>query len=406
MIAQPIDLKQKYVKFKTDLLTLVKQSRHRWATQIGSRLLSLKPPVYLTRSQLKTRLPVDQIWQFGEIETIDNAPPQSIDPIIPEPLACHAQPQSLSQPFVCVVRQAELIGSTGVAVAETGDVILEASTTDEQFSASFETSISLLLRKNLPIDLTLDLVCPLHHSYGRNYFHWITEFLTRLEGLEYFEQQTGEKPLLLLNNNPKLWQLESLRLAGYGNSDYREWSDRRAKVNRLVVPSLRRYQEDLPHHRVSRNSIQWLKQRILSNALLNAALPNQPLAKRIFVSRRRAISRRILNEAAVMEQLTDLGFVAYLLEDLNVTEQVQLFAQAEFVIAPHGAGLTNIIWSQNAAIVELFGPLSHVRPDYFQLARANELQYGFLMCDFTERDIVVDLPKLLSLLEKMGVQSR
>jgi capsular polysaccharide biosynthesis protein len=421
MIAQRLDLKQKYVKLKADLLTLAKQSGHHWATQLGSKLLSLKPPAYLTRSQLKTQLPAAQIWQFGAAEAIDNAPPQTLEQTIPEPLARHAQPHSLSQPFVCVVRRAELIGSAGVAVTETGDVILEASTTDEQFSASLGTSVSLLVRKNLPIDLTLDLFCPLHHSYGRNYFHWITEFLTRLEGLEYFEQQTGEKPLLLLNKNPKPWQLESLRLAGYGSNDYREWRDRRAKVNQLVVPSLRRYQEDLPHHRVSRHSIQWLKQRIVGNAvrrsealpdtalpnaaLLDTPLPKQPLAKRIFVSRRRAISRRILNEDAVMEQLASLGFVAYLLEELNVTEQVQLFAQAEFVIAPHGAGLTNIIWSQNAAIVELFGPLSHVRPDYFQLARANELQYGFLMCDFTEKDIVVNLPNLLSLLEKMGIQS-
>jgi hypothetical protein len=74
------------------------------------------------------------------------------------------------------------------------------------------------------------------------------------------------------------------------------------------------------------------------------------------------------------------------------------------VIAPHGAGLTNIIWAQNAAIVELFGPPSHVRPDYFQLARANGLQYGFLMCDFTERDLVVDSEKLLNLLKKMKIQ--
>ena len=403
MIAQQLDLKQKYAKLKIDLQTLVKQSWHRWVAQMGRSLLSLKQPAYLRRSQLKALLPGDQLWQFGAAEAIDYAPPHSIDPEIPESIALHVQPYSISQPFVAVVERAELIGSAGVAITESGDVILEASSTDEQFGASLETSVSLLLREQLPIDLTLDLACPLHHSYGRNYFHWITEFLTRLEGLEYFEQQTGEKPLLLLNKNPKPWQLESLKLAGYGSEDYREWSDRRAKVNRLVVPSLRRYQEDLPHHRVSQHSIQWLKQRILSNALQHSNSPELN-AKRIFVSRRRAISRRILNEDAVMEQLSGLGFVPYLLEDLNVTQQVQLFAQAEVVIAPHGAGLTNIIWSQNAAIVELFGPLSHVRPDYFQLARANELQYGFLLCDFTERDIVVDPQNLLRLLEKMGLQ--
>ena len=34
------------------------------------------------------------------------------------------------------------------------------------------------------------------------------------------------------------------------------------------------------------------------------------------------------------------------LEKLPIAEQMQLFAEAKYIISPHGAGLTNLLWSQ------------------------------------------------------------
>lgn len=54
--------------------------------------------------------------------------------------------------------------------------------------------------------------------------------------------------------------------------------------------------------------------------------------------------------------MSPLGFVAYTLEDMSFSDQVRLLSQAEMVVAAHGAGLTNIIFSQNLIVIELFGP--------------------------------------------------
>jgi hypothetical protein len=54
------------------------------------------------------------------------------------------------------------------------------------------------------------------------------------------------------------------------------------------------------------------------------------------------------NETEVESGLKSYGFKTYLLEKMSLREQVILFAQAKIVIAPHGAGLTNLIFSQPA----------------------------------------------------------
>ncbi|NOG52157.1 MAG: glycosyltransferase family 61 protein [Chloroflexi bacterium] len=83
--------------------------------------------------------------------------------------------------------------------------------------------------------------------------------------------------------------------------------------------------------------------------------PDQP--RRLYISRSKARRRRVLNESAVIALLAPLGFEAFTLEDLSVAEQVRLFAGAEAVVAPHGSGLTNLVFGQGIKVIELHTPL-------------------------------------------------
>lgn len=76
--------------------------------------------------------------------------------------------------------------------------------------------------------------------------------------------------------------------------------------------------------------------------------------KRIYVARGAAPRRRVLNEAAVEKLLAGYGFVSVNPGALSVTEQVELFAGAEIVAGPHGAGLTNAVFmAPGGAIIEM-----------------------------------------------------
>jgi len=75
--------------------------------------------------------------------------------------------------------------------------------------------------------------------------------------------------------------------------------------------------------------------------------------RKLFLSRKSAPSRRLVNEEEVVRALgPDIEPVA--LETLSVREQASLFSEASLVVAPHGAGLTNLLFCERpAAVVEL-----------------------------------------------------
>jgi hypothetical protein len=90
---------------------------------------------------------------------------------------------------------------------------------------------------------------------------------------------------------------------------------------------------------------------------------------------------------------------------------VQLFRDAEFVVSPHGAGLTNLVFCrQGSSIIELFSP-NYVNVIYWSLANQVGLNYGYLRglggTDLAKRgrrvheDITVDISQLKTLLDAM-----
>lgn len=98
----------------------------------------------------------------------------------------------------------------------------------------------------------------------------------------------------------------------------------------------------------------------------------------LYVSRALAAKgRHVSNEEELMSALGPLGFERVVLEEMPVQEQIELFHDAACVVAPHGAGLTNLLFSTNADVVELFGQ-SVVWPHYYLLCKAKRLRYDFL----------------------------
>ena len=89
------------------------------------------------------------------------------------------------------------------------------------------------------------------------------------------------------------------------------------------------------------------------------------LPSRFYISRRDCTKRRINNEPEVEELLSKLGFRSIVLEDLEFEQQVQLFANADFIVAPHGAGLANCAFCRpGTRLVEIFG--ERYTPGFFR----------------------------------------
>jgi capsular polysaccharide biosynthesis protein len=126
---------------------------------------------------------------------------------------------------------------------------------------------------------------------------------------------------------------------------------------------------------------------------------------RILVMRKEL--RSISNISAFVEMLTPLGFRPYFLEDMQFEEQVEIFARAEFIVAPHGAGLSNLIFSPPECRVIELSPDCEMRPFFWEISCKLGHIYGMLPCathdgGFNGR-LMVDLEKfrvLYTLVEK------
>ncbi len=94
--------------------------------------------------------------------------------------------------------------------------------------------------------------------------------------------------------------------------------------------------------------------KILKTFSSSIVQPSNKTERKIYVSRSRS-RRSIPNEIRVENYLKSIGYEILFSEDLPFLEQIKIFSQAKSIIAPHGAGLTNAIWSNNARVLEICG---------------------------------------------------
>jgi capsular polysaccharide biosynthesis protein len=367
----------------------------------------------ITRNNLLTASKKYKLQAFSSEEIVNFGNFYSSNPI-PRRIANKIYPMQvkIAQPFVCEIEQADIIGNYPVAFDRERNLILE--TTLPRFTSieahiakniSIKTIIASQFRKN-DQQTAIETACILTNPWGNNYWHWTVDILTQLEGVEYYQQQTGIKPKLIVEKNLRSWQRDSLELLGYDKDNLIIWQDCRQLVNKLIVPSFRRSYEEI-HGEISVAACQWLRQKIL-NGVCRAEDNFSSTSTKVIISRRKALGRRIANENEVIEALEPLGFVIYILEEMSYLEQVKLFAQAQVIVAPHGAGLTNLIFADHPTILELFG--AYIGREFANLSRGMGFKYGCLGCPpprgemrQKDGDMVVNVNELIELLKSMGL---
>jgi hypothetical protein len=93
-------------------------------------------------------------------------------------------------------------------------------------------------------------------------------------------------------------------------------------------------------------------------AAVGEDIPVSALAgRRVYIARSDSRNRRMENEPAVCEALRRRGFEIILPTGQPLEEQISLFRDAALIVAPHGAGLTNLGFvreGRGPAVVELF----------------------------------------------------
>jgi tetratricopeptide (TPR) repeat protein len=206
---------------------------------------------------------------------------------------------------------------------------------------------------------------------GHNYFHWMVDVLPRLELLRQ-SRMIDQIDWFWINRPQSDFQQETLRWLGIPATKLLAADQHPCIQADLTVPAF-------PSHLgwVEPWVLAFLRRQFLPKAA-QTKTAQSPSPERIYISRAQAHHRRLLNETAVVERLARLGFVSVELEALPLTEQIALFAQAKVIVAPHGGGLTNLLFCQpGTAVIELFAP-SYIRPYYWPISHHLKLRHYFI----------------------------
>jgi hypothetical protein len=125
--------------------------------------------------------------------------------------------------------------------------------------------------------------------------------------------------------------------------------------------------------------------------------------QRIYISRietEKGKQRCVENEEELLAAIEPYGFQRYVLDTMSIEEQIELFYDAESVISPHGAGLTNLLFSDRVWVMELF-PTPQVIPHYYYLCKTLGHDYQYWCAGETARNsnFSVDVAAIVEALE-------
>ena len=205
---------------------------------------------------------------------------------------------------------------------------------------------------------------------GDNYYHFLIDALPRLGILEDALPGTLAGVDAVLVDATTRYQRELADLLGLDR--FRQLHPRRGlhlRADRLLVPSLPNTSTV-----VSPRTTQWLRE----------ALPPRTttgLPERLYVTRGTTPhTRRVVREEELRERLVRRGFTVLDPGRLSVQEQIDHFAAARVVVAPHGAALTNLTFCRpGVRLLELFAP-GYLNPGYWSiLSNIEDSRYRYLV---------------------------
>jgi capsular polysaccharide biosynthesis protein len=98
-----------------------------------------------------------------------------------------------------------------------------------------------------------------------------------------------------------------------------------------------------------------------------------------FYLRRVGKTRPIVNEHEVLDFFRKKGWAIVDTEALSMAQQIRLFARAEMICAPHGAGLANLLWSSPGCKVLELCASTFLNGVYEGLAQSVAVRYRYLV---------------------------
>jgi hypothetical protein len=238
--------------------------------------------------------------------------------------------------------------------------------------------------------------CTIFHQWTNNYYHTLIDNIPRFYlscQQEFIQHRTEEIKLI---HGRHISESEKFFLQPLMPKNFKLLSVERGKIyyiDKLIFSNF-----------LSPKNCGFIS-KFYREEIYSRFMPQRSRKKeyRIFISRVSAYNgRHILNEEELLNVLKEFGFQRYILESMPLSDQIELFYDAEAVVASHGAGLTNLIFSEKAKVLELF-PSQFFSLHYYSLAQSmgHTYQHWHGNEKTLNSNFSVNVPQVKILLERL-----
>lgn len=228
--------------------------------------------------------------------------------------------------------------------------------------------LPLVLHRRFAPTQTMSEPCVLIGTYWHfNYHHWLVDCLPRLRGA--LEDPALAEARIVVPASGPAFQQATLEHLGVPPERLLRFDGTAWQFEQLYVPSTGCFAPD---------ELRWLRQRMRGKVSVA-----QASRQRLYLSRAKAASRRIVNEDELLPVLHKHGFAVIQAEGLPWQEQLALFAGASVIAGPHGAGLTNLLFAADGATLLEIAPHDQVNHCFWLMANAVGHRYA-LLCAQTQ----------------------
>ena len=258
--------------------------------------------------------------------------------------------------FIARVPNGRVFGS-GIVLS--GDGLSIARDVSVNFGKPFEEHWLLnyeKIRPPIPIPGSTAVVAT---TLSSGYSHWLLEELPRLLALK----GTGFESVIAHSNSG--FSREAFASSGVSAHIIEPARYSHFTCEQLIVPSL------IGHPGFPTTETV----RLLDEFTARLGRTRDGCGEKLYISREGARRRRVLNDDELWRCLESRGFAKILTENLGWSDQIALFREAKVIVAPHGAGLANLVFCRpGTRVVELFGR-TYVNGCYWRLSDVKGLDY-------------------------------
>jgi capsular polysaccharide biosynthesis protein len=290
--------------------------------------------------------------------------------------------------FVGLIRRGRVIHDYGVVLTPDHKLVADVSPPMAGHPATHPILLELSMPRAIKLNSRIAIVTSGAHQ---RYFHWLFDILPRFDLIRRSKIHVD----YYVVNNELPFQKESMKILEIPTAKIiNPKRDTHIEAQDLIVPSL-----PAKLGMMTPRSCEFLRATFLPSTHGSA------IAKRlIYITRKNALTRRVLNESELLARMSRFDVEAIELEGMSMTQQAELFASAQLIIAPHGAGIANAVFCPKDSKLIEFMPDTYNNPCFELLAAIQSLRYVRVPSHSTSsvtHDQYVNISNVESIIEKL-----